>query len=571
MPPNPDALALVHEGWDHLKHERPLAAWASWQRALRIDPDQPAARQALDRLANAAELPASARKEYRFRNPSDPARRARWDAAFGGRDLSDLATVASVFGELAEADRADPDAAYNQALCLAWLGRNVDAIGWLDESVLRGAATDFDAATSAWTLARVLSQGGGAEKMADEFHYTIEVRDDIPRVLEALARGRTLYALPSPAEAPRSDATVYEWFDRPWPSPREIPLRLDELPRQRAIVVSTAMSVRFSTTRTEAIANIVATLSGCGMPVPPIRQTPLGLAFVDNGLPPIRLPDWLEADSWRRLRRENVEDYFENRWIHLAQRGLDDHSPLQVSGRDVAWRARLEGTVRFCEEVAARPASAERFQGYPFDRLRRRLGLPPRDAEAIDAADASSMSGDDLDRLDPSALDDHTLIDAFRSAAALGNDARTARFADRLIAANSPSLARLDLKDVFAPLIRCALAEGHPEEALRRVDQAIAVDQTLHGAAHRAEFRTWRAELHARLGQPDRAESAYHDLIDHSAAAASVALDGAETLLDNGHHDQARRLAALARDMAREHGDAAAAREAQAVLDRLEQ
>ena len=44
---NETSTSLVHEGWDHLRSQRPLAAWASWQRALRVEPDSTAAPQAL--------------------------------------------------------------------------------------------------------------------------------------------------------------------------------------------------------------------------------------------------------------------------------------------------------------------------------------------------------------------------------------------------------------------------------------------------------------------------------------------------------------------------------------------
>src|SRR5262245_50183615 len=38
-----EVLALVHRGWDHLRLQRPLAAWASWQQALRLAPEDRAA------------------------------------------------------------------------------------------------------------------------------------------------------------------------------------------------------------------------------------------------------------------------------------------------------------------------------------------------------------------------------------------------------------------------------------------------------------------------------------------------------------------------------------------------
>ena len=44
-------LPLVQAGWRHLQRQRPVAAWASWNAALQLSPDDPAARQAiLDKL-----------------------------------------------------------------------------------------------------------------------------------------------------------------------------------------------------------------------------------------------------------------------------------------------------------------------------------------------------------------------------------------------------------------------------------------------------------------------------------------------------------------------------------------
>ena len=69
--PNGSSTALIHEGWNHLKSQRPLAAWGSWQRVLRADPDSVAARQALAALESASDLPLAARTAYRFREAAD--------------------------------------------------------------------------------------------------------------------------------------------------------------------------------------------------------------------------------------------------------------------------------------------------------------------------------------------------------------------------------------------------------------------------------------------------------------------------------------------------------------------
>ena len=78
-------LALVHEGWNHLMSQRPLAAWGTWQRALRIDPESAAARQAIETLESAPDLPLAARQVYRFRKPATEAQRAALEPGFPQR------------------------------------------------------------------------------------------------------------------------------------------------------------------------------------------------------------------------------------------------------------------------------------------------------------------------------------------------------------------------------------------------------------------------------------------------------------------------------------------------------
>src|SRR4051794_39653710 len=114
--PETTALPLVHEGWDHLQLQRPLAAWASWQRALRSVPGLDAARQAIDLLEASQDLPRAARQRYAFRAPEDEPGRARWDDLLRGRDLDDLADAADAFARLAGADPNDASAWYNHAL-----------------------------------------------------------------------------------------------------------------------------------------------------------------------------------------------------------------------------------------------------------------------------------------------------------------------------------------------------------------------------------------------------------------------------------------------------------------------
>src|SRR5262245_20678677 len=189
------ALALVHEGWNHLRLQRPLAAWASWQRALRIVPGFTAAAEAIARLEAASDLPAIARTVQRFRATEAADRRNRWDAQIRGRNLEDLSDAADLFGRLASDDSSDAAAWFNRGLCLAWLGTNHEAISCLDQATRLDCEGAFDRAVAAWSLAEVLRQGAGAEPLADDLRYvwiidwterdTERLRCECPSISEA--------------------------------------------------------------------------------------------------------------------------------------------------------------------------------------------------------------------------------------------------------------------------------------------------------------------------------------------------------------------------------------------------
>ena len=81
------------------------------------------------------------------------------------------------------------------------------------------------------------------------------------------------------------------------------------------------------------------------------------------------------------------------------------------------------------------------------------------------------------------------------------------------------------------------MQRGNPQEALDWLEQA----RTLGSESSRRTFDTWRAEILSRTGRPDEASRIYDELVSSSASSSpQVALDAAETLLDNGHLEQAR-------------------------------
>ena len=282
------------------------------------------------------------------------------------------------------------------------------------------------------------------------------------------------------------------------------------------------------------------------------------LAFQDAAVWAIRMPPGLDDEAQARLHRAAVERYYETVWILRPRQGLGGRSPVDAGKLanlgDVVIRVKLEAVIRLREQLGMRRTTALLYQGYPFDRLRRRLGLEPTDPDAIDPLDAASMSGPELDQLEPVDLDDYTLAEAYESAAALGDDRRTARFAGVLADREPLALSRLDRRALFASLVRFELADGSTSGALRRIDRALEVDRILQQGRDARTYQTWRAEVHVKVGEAEAAVAVYDNLIG-TTADPWVAIDAAETLLDAGFLEPGRTMVHQALNLAEESGD----------------
>lgn len=549
--------ALIHEGWNHLMSQRPLAAWGTWQRALRIDPDSTAARSALTTLESAPELPLSARKAQRFRQPRDPARRARWDALLRSAPLEELDAAADAFAELIQEAPDDVEAWFNRGLCLAWRGLDPEAVAAFDRVVDLEADHNFDGAVEAWTLAEILRQGGGAETIADDLRYACGFpwdEDDTPALLLRFPEIRRIPAPHDPAgnQAKASDVEVLEWLDRPFPTVDPETATAAELPRVLATIYITPGSIRLSSPRVDGLEVAEEKLGLLIGPDAKAQRTaaPLPLPFLDAAVWTVRFPEGRDQADAERWSREVVEDYYENRWIHLPRQGLDGLSPLAAArsarAGDDAIRAKLAAVIRLREQLGSRPSSAILYQGYPFDRLRRRLGLDPVDPASVDSADASCANPWEIQGLAPAELEDQPLVDAFLSALGLMDDDLIVPLARELMDRRPEAIRRVPAPDLVAGLVRLEMGRGRPDAALEWVDK---VSPSATGDGRRA-LGTWRAEILARADRPDEASEAFRSLLDEAPEDAALALDAAETLLDNGHNDQARPFLTIAARLA---------------------
>ena len=294
------------------------------------------------------------------------------------------------------------------------------------------------------------------------------------------------------------------------------------------------------------------------------EAAPLPLPFLDADLWIFRIPADALPSSGDDLTREAIEHYFENEWIHRERKALGERSPLGASidaGRgDAVARAKLTAVVKLREQLGSRVSTRALYKGYPFDRLRRRLGLECVDTTAVDPLDLGCAAPDELDLLDPPALDDARLIDAASSAAGLGDDARTVRFAAELVRRGSQS-AGPSIWSRWSP----------PSSGKRRAGVIKTLHSTGLGRRDRSptprlpprltsgELRSW----HVTIAATPRFE-VYQSLIGQDGAGAAMALDGALTMIDNGHFDLAVQLLTTARDLRARRGSSGSSREQRA-------
>ena len=566
------ALSLVHLGWDHLRTQRPLAAWASWRRALRVKPDDPAATQALEILEAATDLPTVLKAAHRYKPPRGEERRKRWGEVLEADDSQDLARIATLFHALHARDGDDHEALYNEALSLAWAGDNALAQSRLADFASRVAPNDLEAAVESFVLAEFLAQGATTclEAAIDWNHTLIVVprsdaRDVVTRLKSVATWIPCRLASDADEEFSRALSTrAYEWLDRPMPAPGG-DLQVEDLPRVLASVIATPTKLRFSSTDRWRLKRIewtlAALLEGRRFSIERI-SSPLPIRLMDADAWTFRLPANLDDQSRNRLTREAVERYYEDHWVHRPRRGLLSErdalvsTPLAASRfarssspRALEARARLEAAIRAREQLGARPKTANLYGGYPFDRLRNRLGLDAWHSGTVDPNDLSCQNEQQFDEADTAKWDVPMLREGFRSAYALSRGSRpiAARLARELVERDPSTLIGIQSAAALTVLVQQALQERDRSQALAWLDRARELRAHSRASDVSAPLQeAWRAALLA----VDAGDAPGSSPNERSNLAHSVALAAAEGLLNVGQTDLALAIILDSREQA---------------------
>ena len=282
------------------------------------------------------------------------------------------------------------------------------------------------------------------------------------------------------------------------------------------------------------------------------------------------MPAGLEPARADDLRREWVEHYYEDLWIHRPRQGLGGLSPLAAAEAahrgDAVARAKLAAVVDFREQLGRRPSAHAALPGLSVRPAPPTAGArPPDDPDAVDPADLSCAAPWELAALDPATLDDHRLVDAVASAVGLRDDAITAPLATELLRRSVPIAG-------VAPGRR-GLAAGAPGDGRRRSRRGPRLDRPRPAPGRSPGPRRSSTSGAPRSSRapagPTRRCAPIAPSSAPDAKGAAMALDAAETLIDNGHLDEARPLLHAARDLAQANGLPWTARRAQELLDGL--
>jgi thioredoxin-like negative regulator of GroEL len=529
--------------------QRPVAARAALERAVKASPGELELKQALDAFFGPeSRLPEPARKPYAFR-PAPEARKGEWESALGS-GASGKVGAAKAFEALAKADPSDSAARFNLALCRAWNGQNAKAVEDLYLSM--DAEEDEARLAEAGALAEVLRCGVGMEEEADYVDYVVVFRvhnpQELVNFLQSWEAADRLIALQPDQRSGALSALILE-------ESATIGLGGSSAARLAAHMFVVQDMFRLSNTNQAAVEKVAAEIS---IKLPGVLQEVGRQKSVANWgdlvNEALMFPaGQVEAPEMERKIKAQAEHYLENQWLHRPLKSLANLAPIDAVASNKI-KKRLFGVVRFLEACydAAKPRIQNgdeviTFSFYDFDRLRRKLGLAVVGGmtQAIESAklDFGAMAVSELGQLDAASLDESQLGEAYRAALKLDARELAGGFATQAVTRFPAG----DNLPYYQHLI--GLAQG-PDAQLELLARAEAADAEHRGGADRNSLALRRAQIQAKGGRAAEAAKTFDALIQRNPSETKYLVTAAEAMLSAGRGAEALNFAEMGKAVA---------------------
>lgn len=521
-----------------LKLNRPVAARAAIQLAVRLVPSIEEYRQALEQIfGDDSALPLSARKEYAYRGlpaQAPPARKAAWDRALSAAATGKLADATAGFAQLVKEDEADACAWFNLGLSRAWEGNHPAALEALERAV--HLENDDSLAAEAGALTEVLRCGQGMEDHSDYVsHFAVLGLKDpqsFVNILGELEKERRLFGVQVRKEEGILSGMVLEKVQALTPE-----LAASSSPRLAANLVMAGPMIRLWNLDKSALEKVVQEIRDRAGAAVGVAEQGRGPAhFTDITSEWLVIPAAATEEESRRKLEEGCARFLEETWLHRPLVSLNRIAPIDAAGH-ADLRKRLLGVVKFLQECGALAGIP-----YDFDRLRKKLGLIAGQAAgaAETPLDVGALGAAELAALSLESLSDPQAELAYQTAMKLDARELAGKFARDLVARPG---SRPDRYPWYAHLVQLALAEGKPDAALELLAAGEQADAQHNEGKRQSDFELRRGQVLAKKGDIDQAQAVFERLIERVPAEARLRGSAAEAMLSAKQPARALRFA----------------------------
>ena len=552
---------LLKLGTCHNFQGRPLAAWAIWRQALRIDPKFKPAADSIEEfvhqnrlLPNPARHGLSLKKADEF-TMFDEEIGERWEKAIQDGDQLHIDDLVMGFADVTGRAPTNASAWYNLGLACAWGGLNARAIEAFGHYV--ELEKDANAAADAWDLAEILRLGAGAEDLSDTRLYSAHYEvTNPPQFAERLQQSKYVVVL-NAGENQRS----LHWMDKEVSPPESgIPI-LGGPPRQLAQFNMYGPVLELVSVTADNLASARRTFEptvGDAVRFDSVTERAGNPSTLDSEPFLVFDPKQVSPEEKNARILESVRQYFEEVWIHRPLRSLDGIAPIDAVQLPLN-RKRLEGIIRFRERNFARYETP-----YNFDRLRNKLGLKISGAGLTDEGDATkpsenvdlrAYSAAQLGTLDPVKLSSDDLVIAYKTALSLDAPQTTTNFAAELLKREGVA-DKFDVNTIYRRMINERLSSKKVDNLESLLSEARAYDEKHYQSRDAAQFDLLDARVALLQGRKEQAIDSLSKIPEKHPERLDIAASAVENLLSAGEYGIAKQLAEIGLERAEEKRNA---------------